>query len=590
MFDRSGRSDIACRLICGAGLAALLCMPPLQAQTPTLAPASPRTQVSQAVVQPLPTELPGMRLNTALGKLASNPENVEALIAAGRASLDLGDVQAAIGFFQRADTLWPGSVRIRSGLAGAYALADQPVTAIELFSEAEKLGAIDGERLADRALAYDLVGDSRTAQGYYRRAIELAPNDETLRRYALSQAILGERRGMELTLSPLLERQDKAAWRTRAFALAILGDTAEAQNIAKQVLPPNLAQAMNGYLSYMQRLTMAQQAAAANLGHFPKAAEIGQEDPRYARYAQPRVLVASAAAVSPPGGAKAKGKDRDRGRDRARERVAAPAAPAPSVPTVGRENGASPTRIAQADTSSTARPVVAAAQPGPGPQGPAQSAPRTLAQPVSQPPVQGAPSAPRPAPAGPQQPASTVAATFAPPGPSAPAASRAETGEMSLEDAFAGFIPPSREIEPQPGAVDVRKIKPATTLQDDEKDNRDPKAKDPKCKDAKSKDPKCKEAKPSHPSRIWVQLATGRDKSALSFDWRRIAKEDPAAFKTLKPFVAAWGQTKRLLAGPFESQKEANAFIAKLKKAGVSGLYIWTSPAGAVVDPLAGGK
>ena len=36
----------------------------------------------------------------------------------------------------------------------------------------------------------------------------LAPNDETLRRLALSLAISGDRRGMESTLSPLLQRQE----------------------------------------------------------------------------------------------------------------------------------------------------------------------------------------------------------------------------------------------------------------------------------------------------------------------------------------------------------------------------------------------
>ncbi|MEQ1641084.1 MAG: SPOR domain-containing protein, partial [Novosphingobium sp.] len=67
-------------------------------------------------------------------------------------------------------------------------------------------------------------------------------------------------------------------------------------------------------------------------------------------------------------------------------------------------------------------------------------------------------------------------------------------------------------------------------------------------------------------------------------------KENPTPFKGLKPSITAWGQANRLLAGPFGSAKEANAFLAALKKAGVGGAFVWTSPAGQVVDALGGSK
>ena len=92
---------------------------------------------------------------------------------------------------------------------------------------------------------------------------------------------------------------------------------------------------------------------------------------------------------------------------------------------------------------------------------------------------------------------------------------------------------------------------------------------------------------PSHPSRIWVQLATGRDKSALAFDWRRIARQVEAAFKGRRPSTSVWGQANRLLAGPFESEAAANSFLAQLRRADVDGAFVWTSPAGQVVDALA---
>ena len=164
------------------------------------------------------------------------------------------------------------------------------------------------------------------------------------------------------------------------------------------------------------------------------------------------------------------------------------------------------------------------------------------------------------------------------------------TGE-SIDEAFADFTPPSREVEPQAGAVDLRHLdratKPAVPGAAKGADKTKP---GDKAKPGEKDKDKSKDTKLTQPSRIWVQVATGRDKAALGSDWRRMVKDNPAVFKGKKPFLTAWGQSNRLLAGPFESQKEAAAFLATLKKAGVSGAFAWTSAAGQVVDPLGGGK
>lgn len=573
--------------------------------------------MADPVVQPLPTQSAGMKLNDALGLLARNPQDLEALIAAGRASLELGDVQAAIGFFQRADTLWPGSVRAKSGLAGAYALGADPITAITMFKEVEKLGPIEAARIADRGLAYDLVGDNQSAQGYYRQSLALAASDETSRRLALSQAISGDRAGMERTLGPLLQRQDKAAWRTRAFALAILGVPDEAESIVHQTMPEDMANSMTAYLRYMPRLTAAQQAAAANLGQFPRAAEIGHDDPRFAAYARPRAVLASAAPAPLPG--KNEGKGKDKGKDKQRDRdkppqlaMAAPV-PVPSPPVSRELDPVSPQRLI------------------PAPVPPPKPAPRPVPVPVPVPAPLPVPlPAPKPVPA--PTPAPVPAPTSAPasgpgfasldsgsafdlrpstkpvPAPAPKPAAKSvpkplgrSTGAESIDEAFADFTPPSREVEPQAGAVDLRRLdrsaKPVTApvkgadkkladkAKPGEKSKPDDKAKPGEKPGDKAKD-KVKDTKLTQPSRIWVQVATGRDKSALGSDWRRMVKDDPAVFKGKKAFLTAWGQSTRLLAGPFESQKEANAFLAALKKAGLSGAFAWTSAAGQVVDPL----
>ena len=137
----------------------------------------------------------------------------------------------------------------------------------------------------------------------------------------------------------------------------------------------------------------------------------------------------------------------------------------------------------------------------------------------------------------------------------------------SLADAFADFARPSIDVTPAAGAVDLRRIKPARP--------------EPK----KPPEP----PKPSHPSRIWVQVATGRDKAALGYDWRRMARENAEVFRGKAAMISGWGQTNRLLTGPFQSEAAANAFIGQLRRTDVDGAFIWTSPAGQVVDALTEG-
>lgn len=539
--------------------------------------------VSQPVVQPLPGG-PGMQLNTALGKLARNPRDVSALIDAGKASAAIGDPEAAMGFFRRADQLQPGNANIKAGLAGAMVLAEDPFAAIPLFEQAERLGPIDPRLLSERGLAYDLVGDHELAQRYYREALTAGPDDETLRRLALSQAISGDRRGMELTLSPLLQKQDKAAWRTRAFAFAVLGLASEAEAVARANLPEAAAGGMVAYLRYMPRLTPAQQAAAANLGHFPRAAEIGRDDPRVAAFARPKAALAAADNTA-PAAAQAR-VTRSRSRQIAAEPrpVAAPVRaevrPAPTLPQPVRvappdSTPAATVAVAQASAATVPAAVPPAAAESQGPVAvPAASAQPVAAQPVPAPVVEQAP-------------------------PAAPAPTPAPARTRRLADVFADLAPPSRVAEPIAGAVDLRRVPPqrpkvaeAPAKTDAKTDPKlDPKAGAKAAPKAEAKPgAKGKEAvkspAASQPSRIWVQLAASRDKPGLAGDLRRFARAEPALLKGRKGYTSAWGQATRLLIGPFPSEKAASTLLGQLKKAGFTDSFVWTSPAGQVVDPL----
>ena len=607
-----------------------------------LAPSSPvlaqsRGDGSRAVVQPLPSPAVG-ELNAALRRISRNARDVQALTDAGFASLRLDDVEAAIGFFTRAQEVQPGNAQVKLGLASAYLRSERPVEAIQLYREAEQAGASSQAMAADRGLAYDLVGDNAAAQQEYARALNGANADEVRRRLALSQAIQGNREAFERTLYPLLEKQDFAAYRTRAFALAILGEEKEAVAITEAVMPADLAARIAPYLNYMRRLTPAQQAAAANLGSFPRAAQIGRDDPRIAAYRAETTGVRSAdAALAPSGPAlgaqtqpaqaradtSAQRRRPGRGSTRVEEKPVAqppvaqppvaqppvaqpPAAqpavaraepePAPPVPTpapavVARAEPAQelpatpPPATLPATTPTPAPATLARAEPVPEPPAATQPAASAPVEPVAvAASLAAAPAQPVAAPAGVAQPGfdlarvtppAEVAAT--PPSALAPASAPAQLlpepepapPPARVADVFADLATPTRPVVARaPDAVDITRIKPPREVE-----------KKPEPVAAKPPPP------PPVPSRHWVQLATGRDKSALKFDWRRFAAKAPELLGKKDPYVTPWGQANRLLAGPYDSPKAANAALAALKKAGLDG-FVFTSDVGQEVEKL----
>lgn len=509
---------------------------------------------SREVVQPLPSS-DVQRLNRALMQLARDPRDLAALLEAGEASLAVDDFDAAAGFFNRATAISPDQPRAALGLARVYLRAGDAPQALDQFDRALAAGVQPDEIVAERALALDLAGDQPGAQAGYRRALELDPADsETRRRMALSFAISGNRAGFEDTLRPLLDRRDPAALRTRAFGLAIFGDQQRAAAIVEQVMPRDLSSRLIPYLEFMPRLTKPQQAAAANLGIFPRAADIGREDPRLARFAREaqadsRLQPAGTPLGTPRGGASSG----QTGRGAAGATPSQPGVVPSSARSARRASNRERVPVAALPTASSV-----AAAPAPAPT-PAPAPPPPAPSPASAAPVPVSALAPVTTPAPPP----AAAPAPPPPPPPAPAA--------RVADAFAdlgGALPDARVGG---DAVDISKIAV----------RREVAAKPEPKPEAKPKEP----PRPVHPSRQWVQVATGRDVAALKFDWRRFERQGGDLFKGLKPHVTRWGQANRLLVGPVASPEKARELVKELKAKGLDS-FTYTSPEGEEIQVL----
>ncbi len=505
---------------------------------------------AQEVVQQLPNPA-SATLNDAMRRLSRNPGSLPALIDAGRASLELNDVEAAEGFFQRARSIAPGDGAVLAGQALVAVRRLDPLTALTLFDQARAAGENLDRYAADHGLALDLTGQNAAAQERYGVALAGGSNAEVERRLALSYAIAGDQAASEATLRPLLDRRDVAAYRARAFALAILGREEEAVSIAEVMLPPRVATRMDPYLRHMRALTPSQQAAAANLGVFPASTDIGRDSEQLARRIDRSAVPAPSGTSDArliPGGAPL-GPSAD-------DEAAMDGLTAEDEAALARAYAA-----AEADAAAArvvAPPVVVAVLE---PALPAQVAPPPPPPPV----VVTRLELPVPS-------FSIAELEPAPTPPPPPPPNPAAEAEVSLAEAFAAFTLPAAtpRVRAAAGAVDITAIDPVREVR------RPPPPPPP---------PPSPPPPPPHPSRHWVQVATGQDVAAFRFDWRRLVREADGVLAGREAYRARWGQTNRLVTGPFASAREAQAFIARLEEKGIDS-FRFTSSAGEEVVAL----
>lgn len=561
------------------------------------------------------------QLTGALARIAADGSDGQALSEAGRAALALGDARAAVGFLVRAEALSPRDPVIKAALGGAMVQLEDPTQAMRYFEAAIAAGGLDRTYLADRGLAFDLLGDQRRAQADYGVAQASAPSAELIRRWAVSLGISGRVTEAVQMLAPLLRGQDRAAWRSRAMILAMNGRADEARQIARQTLPAELAEALDGYFPLMDRLTPAQLAAASHFGRFP-----GYETVRNQPSRSEAVRLAAAATVPPPVATPSAGRSRDRSSSR-RDREASS-----SRRDRDREDRRTGTRNRTTVATATPPPAPARVQvavddvgaPPPPPQPPpVQTAQRIVPPPVAAPVSVQTPATSIASPsavAGPPNtgdtrpgftvnpvvatvvaavpPVETPAASLA--AASSPAATQSTvvTG-WSLADVVQSVVVPEAERAASAEALSMAEIESIAQEQRDaraaaaeaarlrvtEQNRARADAETRRRAEAQAEERAEQQRLRAHPARVWVQIATGSPVSALAGDYRRLTRRFPQQFEGQSVATAPWNRANRLLVGPFRNAAAARAWDSAYRAAGGQS-FIWNSGVGEEVTPL----
>ena len=574
-------------------------------------------------------------LQDALRRIANDSNDSTALADAGLAALELGDMRAAIGFLAKADQIYSSSGRVKAGLGRALLAEENPFGAIRYFDQAVANGIAVREIAADRGLAYDLIGRNRDAQKDYELAMRYGSSDELVERYAVSLGISGDVELADAQLSPLLQQSDRDAWRNRAFIYAMNGKKKDAENIVEQTMERRMAQAIKPFFDRMPKLTAAQKAAAVHLGHFPASENIGvdvaavQMASRMAARGgdgadaglipvgpalgadvdRPRVLaMPDKSPRRRPGTTDRKTTERKSGRrpttsevvvlsrtempaptgkgsGRASTFAGAPAASAPSAaasagilpePAPKKSKSESIKTAAGTPAGETASPgFETAVVPGQSPALVSQTVERKVdiagRQPVFNPIAQPAQESLSSTGDKASGPVNLVDFDLAKTQPAAVETASAAPAIKPLADIIKGINIPEKETRTAVVPVDLDAIEPAKPQ--------------PKIVAKPVEKTPVKPKEPEHPKRYWVQIATGSNLDALKFDYRRMAKKHGELFKGEKGWTSPWGNTRRLVIGPFDDFKAAKAFEADFRKDGGDG-FAWASADGVEVNEL----
>jgi Flp pilus assembly protein TadD len=411
--------------------------------------------------------------------LAANPIDIEALVTAGELTLRMGDNTAAAGFFGRAEKLDPLNPRVKAGLGSLLVRAERPGEALRRFQEAEARGLDPSKYAGDRGLAYDLIGEQERAQRDYRLALRAKPDDEITRRYALSMGISGRKKEALDLLDALLRKSDRAAWRDRAFILAMSGDREGAQKIANSMMSPGLGAGLAPFFDRLPMLSAADRAFAINFGELratPERIADVRMIPALPRLGPdptaPKVVVAAAEQPRPRPTAQ---DDAGKHKKRRKYDYLAPAVPAaksaPPVEVAMNPPSYTPPRAvltpAPPSLSPAPSPRVVYAAPLPAPKPALTPTPAPLPPPVKV--AEAAKSTPAPTLSAPASPVPTTVAAPPPaplPAPVVVAAAPTPAPGFSATSANGGVVdrPTAAEAGVSPAATAISRVSEDTVL------------------------------------------------------------------------------------------------------------------------------
>jgi Flp pilus assembly protein TadD len=543
-------------------------------------------------------ETPGDALSRNLKVIAETPHNVGALIGAGKAALELGDPQAALTFFARAEQDAPQDGWVKKWMGSALVQLEQPAAALKFFRDAAALGVPDASLAGDRGLAWDISGDPRRAQRDYRLALSGGGDPEIVRRLALSLAISGEREPALRLLADQLYQRDRAALRTRALVLALTGDAAGADRAVETAMPGAQGAALEPFLARLPSLSLADRALAVHLGHFPGNGAAGGPAQTYARNGYGAGLPAGYTPT--PNAGSAPQRDRYASLDAGRPDESRPAFGSVLQDQDEEQDSSEGRRIpgVQPQAASPARsaPVRAGRSQPPTSAMPQWSwsrgelgAPRRAAQTATQ-----SAHPPQPAQARKPEPEKEVELAEADP-PAAAPVTLPESRAPAPRQSEPALVPPSQPAQHSrlaevAAALDRiedqqrrRSVRSAAASEDAAETKPSPRTRTA----AASKPAKKAPPPPREPSRHWVQVAGGADKETLPRAFARLKEKAPKLFTGRAAWTVPNNATNRLLVGPFDSADDAQDFVNKLAKADLSG-FAWTSEAGQKIEKLAG--
>jgi Flp pilus assembly protein TadD len=502
-------------------------------------------------------ETPGAALSRYIRVLAASPRDFNALIGAGRSALELGDVQAAAGFFGRAEEVNANAPAAKIGLGAAMAHMGDADGAIFYFDQAAKLGASAMVMATDRGMARDLLGDLKGAQADYRLAISALASDEARRRLALSLAIGRDRKAALDTIQPLLNRHDAAAQRTRALVLALVGDQVAAAQAIEAVMPGGSAR-FAPFFRYLPNLSVAEKAAAVHLGIFPEDAStrVASVDVAPVQLQGESAAPPTQVAVNttPP--------------VRQSSRRPEPRRPS-SLEIAGRIPPKKPPTVAP--TAPLRQPPVAASN-SPAPSFSLPSTKVAAASPsFSMPSASGA--TPTSSEAAPVE--SDVEPIEQVPAPAAVEETASENNLSGIDKLLATLAE-----APPPPAPKTEPAKPVATASSDKaaKAAAAKKAAEKKAREEKlaaEKKAREEEAKLGVKGTHWVQLAGGSNQDRMATEYKKLSARAGKLLKSRAGYVTGGKDYFRLLVGPFASKGESQAFVNKLEKEGVDG-FSWT--------------